>query len=200
MQQIALNNISYGLYILTTSWEEKDNGCIINTVSQVALNPDKIMISVNKSSYTAELIQKSKKFNLSVLVEETPFHVFEHFGFASGRDKNKFEKTDNIFRSSNGIYVVPKYANSFICAEVKNTVDLGTHIMFIADVTEQTVLTDEPSITYGYYHKNTKPKPQETKKDGWRCNICGYVYEGENIPQDFICPICKHGVSDFVKI
>ncbi len=200
MEQIALNKISYGLYILTTSFEGKDNGCIINTVSQVALNPDKIMISVNKSSYTGELIKKSGIFNLSVLTEEAPFSEFQHFGFSSGRDKDKFENKENIFRSSNGVYVVPRYANSFICASVTDTLDLGTHTLFIADVTEQTVLTDEPSITYGYYHANTKPKPQENKKSGFRCNICGYVYEGDDIPEDFICPICKHGVSDFVRI
>ncbi len=196
----AVNKIGYGLYILTAHYDGIDNGCIINTVSQVALSPDRIMISVNNSAYTAELIKKSGKFNISILTEETPFYVFEHFGFFSGRDKNKFEKNDNLFRTENGIYVVPKYANSFICAEVTDTVELGTHTMFIANITHQDILTDEASITYDYYHKNTKPKPQETKKEGYRCEICGYIYEGDEIPEDFICPICKHGVADFSKI
>lgn len=200
MEQPALNKISYGLYILTTAWNGIDNGCIINTVSQVALNPDRIMISINKTSYTGELIKNSGVFNLSILTEETPFSEFQHYGFSSGRDKNKFENAENIFRSTNGLYVVPRYANSFISASVTDSIDLGTHTLFVADVTEQIVLTDEPSITYGYYHENTKPKPQENKKSGYRCNICGYIYEGDNIPDDFICPICKHGVADFVKI
>ena len=200
MNLSAVTKIGYGLYILTTSFDGVDNGCIINAVCQVALNPDRIMISVNKAGYTAELIQKSGEFNLSVLIEETPFYVFEHFGFSSGRDKNKFEKMDNLFRSRNGIYVVPKYANAYISARVTDTIDLGTHYLFVATITEENVLTDEPGITYTYYHQNTKPKPQETKKSGYRCEICGYIYEGEDIPDDFICPICKHGVSDFSKI
>jgi len=200
MSLSAVTKIGYGLYILTTECDGIDNGCIINSVCQVALNPDKIIISVNKSCYTAELIRKSGKFNLSVLIEETPFYVFEHFGFSSGRDKNKFEKNDMIFRSRNGVYVVPKYANSYISGEVTSVTDLGTHYLFVATVTEENILTDEKGITYEYYHNNTKPKPQETKKSGYRCEICGYIYEGDEIPEDFICPICKHGISDFAKI
>lgn len=196
----AVNKIGYGLYILTANCEGVDNGCIINSVCQVALNPDRIIVSVNASGYTCELIEKSRKFNLSILSEETPFYVFEHFGFVSGRIKNKFEKSDNVFRSNNGIYVVPKYANSFLSADVTDVIDMGTHKLFVATVTQQEILDDSPSITYDYYHKNTKPKPQETKKEGYRCEICGYIYEGDNIPEDFICPICKHGVSDFSKI
>ena len=157
MELNAVNKIGYGLYILTTNWEGTDNGCIINSVCQVALNPDRIIVSVNASGYTCELIQKSRKFNLSILSEETPFYVFEHFGFVSGRLKNKFEKTDNLFRSQNGIYVVPKYANSFLSAEVTDVIDMGTHILFVATVTQQEILDDTVSITYDYYHKNTKP-------------------------------------------
>ena len=200
MELNAVNKIGYGLYILTTNADGVDNGCIINSVCQVALNPDRIIVSVNASGYTCELIKKSQKFNLSILSEETPFFVFEHFGFVSGREKDKFEKNDNLFRSKNGIYVVPKYANSYLSAEVTDIIDMGTHILFVATVTEQQILDDTASITYDYYHKNTKPKPQDTKKTGYRCEICGYIYEGDDIPGDFICPICKHGVSDFTKI
>ena len=200
MELNAVNKIGYGLYILTTNADGVDNGCIINSVCQVALNPDRIIVSVNASGYTCELIKKSQKFNLPILSEETPFYVFEHFGFVSGREKDKFEKNDNLFRSKNGIYVVPKYANSYLSAEVTDIIDMGTHILFVATVTEQQILDDTASITYDYYHKNTKPKPQDTKKTGYRCEICGYIYEGDDIPGDFICPICKHGVSDFTKI
>lgn len=196
----ALTKISYGLYILTTEYAGKDNGCIVNTVCQVANNPQKIMVSVNNQSYTCELIKASGKFNISVLKEETPFYVFEHFGFVSGRDKNKFEKNDNIFRSENDIYVVPKFANSYISGKVTETIDSGSHTIFIADITAQYVFSDEPSITYSYYHANTKPKPVNTDKKGYRCEICGYIHEGEDLPDDFICPICKHGVADFVKL
>ncbi len=196
----ALTKISYGLYILTSSDGTQDNGCIINTVCQVSLNPERIVISVNKDSYTGEIIKKSKKFNISVLTEETPFSVFEHFGFFSGRDKNKFEKTDNLFKTENGVFVVPEFANSYISAKVTDMIDMGTHTLFVAEITGQYVLSDKPSITYSYYYENTKPKPQKTDKKGYRCEICGYIYEGEELPEDYICPICKHGASDFVKI
>ncbi len=196
----AMMKISYGLYILTSKDQEKDNGCIINTVCQVAQKPDRIMISVNKDSYTCEMIKSSMLFNLSVLSEETPFYVFEHFGFSSGRDKNKFEKTDNLERTENGIYIVPKFANSYISARVVEMIDVGTHICFVAEVTDEKVLNDKPTITYSYYHKNTKPQPQPTEKTGYRCEICGYIYEGDELPEDYICPLCKHGASDFVKI
>lgn len=195
-----LNKISYGLYILTTHYNSKDNGCIINTLCQVADNPKRVIVSVNNNNYTCEMIKASGIFNVSVLTEETPFYVFEHFGFKSGRDFDKFEKKDNVFRSENGVYVVPKFANSYISGKVLDTVDLGTHTLFIAEVTAGYVFNENPAITYSYYHANTKPKPASTEKKGYRCEICGYVYEGENLPDDFICPICKHGVSDFVEI
>lgn len=200
MNTNAITKIGYGLYILTSSHDGRDNGCIINSVSQVALSPDKIMISVNNNSLTCEMIKKSRIFNLSVLKEETPFYVFEHFGFYSGRDKNKFEKTDSLFRSENNIYVVPKYANAYMSCKVTHELDLGTHTLFIAELTGEYVFSDEPTITYDYYHKHTKPQPQNTEKKGYRCDICGYIYEGEDIPEDFVCPICKHGISDFSKI
>lgn len=200
MESYALNKLGYGLYILTSSSAGKDNGCIVNTVSQLTVNPDRIMVCVNNDSYTCEIIKESGIFNVSVLKEETPFYVFEHFGFISGREKNKFEKTDNLFRSENGVYVVPKYANSYISGKVFDSMDLGTHTMFVADVTAQYVFSDDPAITYAYYHANTKPKPQNTSLSGYRCEICGYIHEGDTLPDNFICPICKHGASDFTKI
>ena len=196
----ALTKFSYGLYILTTTNGTKDNGCIINTVCQVADNPKKIIVSVNNNNYTCEMIKESKKFNVSVLTEQTPFYVFEHFGFKSGRDFNKFEKKDNVFRSENDVYVVPKFANSYISGAVVDMIDMGSHTIFVAEITASYVFNDEPSITYSYYHANTKPKPAQTEKTGYRCEICGYIYEGDTLPEDYICPICKHGVSDFVKI
>jgi len=196
----AINKISYGLYILTTKYGEKDNGCIINTVCQIANNPTRIMVSVSNTGYTCELIKKSGVFNVSILKEETPFYVFEHFGFKSGRDFNKFEKKDNVFRSENNVYVVPKFANGYISGKVVETTDLGSHTLFVAEVTAQYAFSDDPAITYDYYHKNTKPKPQNTEKKGFRCKICGYVYEGEELPSDYICPICKHGTEDFEVI
>lgn len=196
----ALNKIGYGLYILTTNADGVDNGCIINTVMQVANNPTRLVLSVNNDNYTCELLKKSGVFNISVLKEETPFYVFEHFGFVSGREKNKFEKNDNLFRSENGAYVVPKYANAYISGKVINSTDMGSHTLFVAEMTFGYVFSDDPSITYDYYHKNTKPKIQKTEKKGYRCEICGYIYEGEELPADYVCPICKHGPDDFVKI
>lgn len=200
MESNALNKIGYGLYIITSKNGEKDNGCIVNTVSQVTYSPDKIMVCINNSGYTCEMIKESGIFNVSVLKEETPFYVFEHFGFLSGREKDKFEKKDNLFRSENGLFVVPKFANAYMSCKVTQSINLGQHTMFIADVTFQYVFSDEPSITYAYYHENTKPKLQNTEKKGYRCDICGYILEADDLPEDFICPICKHPSTDFSKI
>lgn len=194
-------SISYGLYILTARDGEKDNGCIINTLSQITSNPNRISITVNKSNYTHDLIDKTKMFNVSILTTETPFGVFEHFGFQSGRDTEKFFKNENEKRSQNGILYIPSCTNAFISGKVIEQYDFGTHTMFIADVTEAEVLSDVPSLTYAYYHANIKPKPQsKTEKKGYRCKICGYIHEGDELPDDFVCPICKHGAEDFEKI
>ncbi len=200
MDSLALNKLGYGLYILTSHSNGKDNGCIVNTVSQVTYSPDKIMVCVNNDSYTCSMIKESGIFNVSVLREDTPFYVFEHFGFFSGREKNKFEKTDNLFRTENGAYVLPKFANAYMCGEVCSTIDLGRHTMFIADIKYQYVLSEDPSITYAYYHENTKPKKKETDKKGYICDICGYILESGTLPDDFVCPICKHPASDFSKL
>lgn len=200
MNTSAMFKISYGLYILTANDGEKDNGCVINTLAQVTGNPNRVSITVNKANYTHDMILKTGVFNVSVLSESAPFKLFEHFGFKSGRDTQKFFKNPNEARSENGVLYIPDCTNAFVSGKVVETLDLGTHTMFIADVTDCEVLSDEPSMTYAYYHANVKPKPQKTEKKGYRCKICGYVYEGEELPEDFICPICKHPASDFEKI
>ena len=199
----ALFSISYGLYVLSSKFENKDNACIINTAMQVTDSPKQIAIAVNKANYTHEIILKSGMFNLSILTTETPFSVFENFGFHSGRDTEKFENFDNKERQSNGIYCLTDYTNAVICAKVVNKIDCGTHYLFIGEVTEAHKLCDVPSVTYDYYLNHIKPNPNnklEEKKKGWICKICGYVYEGDVLPSDYICPLCKHGVEDFEKI
>lgn len=195
----ALFKLTYGLFVLSTRDGEKDNGCIINTAMQVTDTPLQIAVAVNKSNYTCEMIQKSGVFNVSILSESTPFSVFENFGFKSGRTEDKFKVFENKKRSNNGVFYITEYTNAFISAKVVNTVDCGTHLMFIGEVTEAEILSDKPSVTYDYYFKNIKPKPAEKKK-GYVCKICGYVYEGEPLPDDFICPWCKHPASDFEKL
>ncbi len=195
----ALFKLSYGLYILTARDGEKDNGCIINTVTQLTDTPSRFMIAVNKQNYTHDMILKTGKFNISVLTQEVPFQVFQHFGFQSGRDVDKFADAPECVRSANGVYYVPKYANAFISGTVIETHDYGTHTMFVADVTQAQILSEVPSVTYTYYFDHIKPKPApvDEKKKGFVCKICGYVYEGDELPEDFICPLCKHGAADF---
>ena len=195
----ALFKLSYGLYILTARDGEKDNGCIINTVTQLTDTPSRFMIAVNKQNYTHDMILKTGKFNISVLTQEVTFQVFRHFGFQSGRDVDKFADAPECVRSANGVYYVPKYANAFISGTVIETHDYGTHTMFVADVTQAQILSEVPSVTYTYYFDHIKPKPApvDEKKKGFVCKICGYVYEGDELPEDFICPLCKHGAADF---
>lgn len=200
MNNAAMFQLTYGLFVLTAKDGEKDNGCIINTVQQVTSTPNRISIAVNKNNYTHDMIIKTGEFNVSILSEEVPFDIFKHFGFQSGRDTDKFAEFDACDRSENGIAYLNKYANAFLSGKVVQTVDLGSHTLFIADVTDGEVLSSVPSVTYAYYHKNIKPQPQATKAKGWRCKICGYIYEGEELPADFICPICKHGAADFERI
>ncbi len=199
----ALNKISYGLFVITSRADGKDNGCIINTAMQLTSSPLTVAVCVNKANYTCEMIKKSGVFNLSALTEKTGFDVYKRFGFASGADTDKFEGFDGACRADNHVlYVGEKYANSLISCRVKSANDVGTHILFVAEVTEAKVLNDEKSVTYAYYHENVKPKPEkkEEKKKGYVCKICGYVYEGEELPEDYICPICKHPASDFEKL
>lgn len=199
-----LNKISYGLYILTANQDGLDNGCIINTAALYTNEPNRIGVTVNKSNFTNEMIAKTGKFNVSILSEEADFELFRHFGFSSGREKQKFSDFTDFRRSENGITYITKGTNAWISASVVQTVDLGTHTLFLADVTDLQNLSDSPSLTYAYYHQHIKPKPKKDApaktKTVWRCEICGYEYEGEELPDDFICPLCKHPKSDFKKI
>lgn len=200
MDNKVLFNIGYGLYVLTANEGEKDNGCIINTVMQVTSDPLQIAIAVNKKNYTNEMIQRTKKFNVSILSESSKFEIFKHFGFQSGRNVDKFASFYDTKRSPNGVLYITQNTNSYMSAYVKQEIDLGTHTLFIARLVAAEILSEEPTVTYTYYQNNIKPKPQKTEKKGWRCKICGYIYEGEYLPPDFICPICKHSAADFEKI
>lgn len=198
----AMFKVPYGLFVLTSKVGEKDNGCIINTVTEITNSPLRISIAVNKANYTHDMIKKTKEFNISVLNIDTPFHIFEQFGFHSGRDTDKFADGTNQKRTDNGICYIDRYSNAVISARVTEVHDYGTHSVFIADVAEAMVLSDIPSVTYQYYldHIKPQPTPVEKNKKGFVCKICGYVYEGDELPKDFICPICKHGVEDFERI
>ena len=200
MDTKVLFNIGYGLYVLTANEGEKDNGCIINTVMQVTADPCQIAIAVNKRNYTNEMIQRTKKFNVSILAESAKFDVFKRFGYQSGREINKFEGFNSVKRSPNGVLYVTENTNSYISCYVKQEIDLGTHTLFIAQLVAAETLSDKSTVTYDFYQKNIKPKPQNTSIKGWRCKICGFIYEGENLPSDYICPICKHGAIDFERV
>ena len=200
MNTNALFKIGYGLYILSAREGEKDNACIVNSVMQVTSNPLQVAICVNKNNYTCEMIKHTKKFNISILSEDAKFDVFKNFGYQSGRNIDKFATFVDVKRSPNGILYLTKNTNAYLCAWVKQEIDLGTHIMFIAQLVDAQVLSDIPTVTYDYYQKNIKQTSQTIASKGWRCRICGYVYENEILPNDFICPICKHGAVDFEKI
>ena len=200
MDNNALFKIGYGLYVVTTNTGEKDNGCILNTTMQVTSNPVQIAIAVNKNNYTEEIIKTTNKFNICVLAEGTKFDVFKRFGFQCGRDINKFEGFNDVQRAKNGLLYLTKNTNAYLSASVDNIIELGSHTMFIAKVDDAEILSDTPTVTYDFYQKNIKPKPQKVEKHGWRCKTCGYIYEGDELPSDFICPWCKHGVDDFERI
>ena len=195
----ALFNIGYGLYVVTSNDGKKDNGLIVNTVTQVTNTPNRIAVTINKQNYSHHVIKQTGKMNINCLSVDAPFRVFEDFGFRSGRTVDKFEGWEK-FRSDNGLVFLPKYINSFMSLTVENYVDLGTHGMFICSVGEARVISDLETMTYTYYQKNVKPKPQTEGKKGYVCKICGYVYEGDNLPEDFVCPLCKHGAADFEPI
>ena len=195
----ALFNIGYGLYVITSNDGKRDNGIIVNTVTQVTNTPNRIAVVINKESYSYEVIRETGKMNINCLTTETPFEIFERFGFSSGRDVDKFESFEPT-RSQNGLAVLPHFINSFISLEVEQYVDLDTHGMFICSVSEARVISDKETMTYNYYYDNVKHKPETDGKKGYVCKICGYVYEGDELPDDFICPLCKHGVADFEKI
>jgi len=195
----ALFNIGYGLYVVTSSDGKKDNGLIVNTVTQVTNTPNRIAVTINKDNYSHHVIKQTGKMNINCLTVDAPFSVFEKFGFVSGRNVDKFEGCTPL-RSDNGLVFLPRYINSFMSLRVEQYVDLDTHGMFICSVTEARVLSDRETMTYSYYHSNVKPKPKTEGKKGYVCTICGYVYEGSELPEDFICPLCKHGAIDFEEI
>ena len=195
----AMFNIGYGLYVVTSSDGIKDNGLIVNTVTQVTNTPNRIAVTINKENYSHHVIKQTSKMNVNCLTVEAPFAVFEAFGFRSGRNVNKFADCEPM-RSDNGLVFLPRYINSFMSLKVEDYVDLDTHGMFICSVTEARVISDKETMTYSYYHANVKPKPETEGKRGWVCKICGYIHEEEDLPEDFICPLCKHGAADFEPI
>ncbi len=198
----AMYKISYGLYMLTTTDGEKQNGCIVNTVAMLTDNPKRVTLFVNKANYSNELLKKTGIFNVSVLTESAPFELFQKFGFVSGREKDKFEGGSYPV-SENGLYYLPEYANAVLSGKVVDCYDYGTHTLFVAEITEAKTLRSEKSVTYDYYQANIKTKPAAPKaeegKETWVCKVCGYVHEGP-LPEDFVCPWCKHPAGDFEKI
>ena len=199
----ATHNLTYGLFVLTAHRDGKDNGCIINTLSQATTDPNQVLITVNKANYTHDMILETRKFTASIISEAADFSLFQRFGFASGRDTDKFAGFTGCRRVFNDTLAVTEGTNGYISAWVTQTVDLGTHTLFIATVTDMDVLSDVPSASYAYYQSNIKParKPAEapTGKTVWVCKVCGYEYEGEKLPEGFICPVCKHPAEDFEK-
>lgn len=205
MDKKAMYKLSYGLFVLTAKDEEKDNGCIINTAIQVSSMPNQLSICVNKANLTHDMIVKTGKFTVSVISQDAGFDLFKHFGFQSGKDVDKFKNFEKCKRGENSIYYITEGTNAYISVNVSKTEDLGSHTMFIGEITDMEVLSETPSVTYDYYLKNIKPQPENvgTTTDGktiWRCTICGYEYVGEELPEDFVCPLCKHPASDFEKI
>lgn len=202
MNEKALYKIPYGLFLLTAHENNKDNGCIINTVMQVSENPTHICISVSKNNLTHDMIVRTRSFNVSSLSTSTSFELFQRFGMQSGRTVNKFADYPDVARSANGLLYLTKSASACFSAKVTMYLDLGSHTLFIGELTDKQVLSEEETCTYGYYQSNIKPKPElstDTKK-GWICTICGYVHEAETLPDDFICPLCKHEKKDFEKL
>ena len=203
MDPKTMYRLTYGLFVLTARHDGRDSGCIINTAGQVTSTHNRIRIAVHKDHFTHDLVKASGKFNISILSEEADFDLFRHFGFQSGRTVDKFDGFTDCRRSENGLYVVTRGTNGYISATVEQALDLGTHTLFIASVDDMEVLSPAPSATYAYYQSNIKPRPEKAAPQGkttWRCTVCGYVYEGETLPADYVCPLCKHPASDFEKV
>ena len=195
----ALFNIGYGLYAVTCSDGSKDNGLIVNTVTQITNAPNRVAVCINKQNYSHHVIRQTGIMNVNCLSVDAPFSIFETLGFQSGRTVNKFEHLP-VLRADNGLAFLPKYINSFLSLKVEQYIDLDTHGMFICSVSEARVISDQETMTYSYYQAHVKPKPATEGKKGWVCKVCGYVYEGESLPEDFVCPLCKHGAADFEPI
>ncbi|MCR4815478.1 MAG: flavin reductase [Lachnospiraceae bacterium] len=195
----ALFNIGYGLYVVTTNDGKKDNGCIVNTVTQVTSSPNRVAVTINKDNYTHHIVQQTGVMNVNCLSVKAPFAIFEKYGFQSGRTADKLADIEEM-RSDNGLRFLPQYINAFFSLKVENYMDLGTHGMFICSITESRVINKDETMTYTYYQNNVKPKPETEGKKGYVCKVCGYVYEGDELPDDFVCPLCKHGAADFEKL
>ncbi len=195
----ALFRIGYGLYVVTSNDGVKDNGLIVNTVTQLTSTPNRVAVTVNKENYSYHVIRNSSKLNVNCLDSSAPFALIQRFGFQSGRTADKFAGIDEL-RADNGLRFLPRYINAFLSLSVEQCVDLGTHAMFICTVTEARVISDRDSMTYAYYQEHVKPKPEATGKKGYVCKVCGWVYEGEELPEDIVCPLCKHGAADFEPI
>ena len=195
----ALFKLGYGLYVVTSHDGVRDNGLIVNTVMQVTDAPSRVAVAINKRNYSHDVIKNSGILNVNCLSTEAPFKVFEVFGFQSGRDVDKFADCTPQ-RTANGLVMLPRYINAVLSLTVEQYVDLGSHGMFICALTDAQVVSDAESMTYAYYHANVKPKPAPAKKKGYVCKICGYVYEGDPLPEDFVCPWCKHGAADFEEL
>lgn len=195
----ALFDIGYGLYVVTSNDGVRDNGLIVNTVSQLTSSPERIGVTINKQNYSFETIKRTGIMNVNCITTDAPFAVFEAFGFRSGRDTDKFEGCAPK-RSDNGLVYLPKYINSYFSLKVVDFVDLGTHGMFICSVTEACVISKAETMTYTYYHKYVKPKPKTEKKKGYICTVCGFIYDEGELPEDYVCPICKHDASVFEEI
>lgn len=202
MDNNALFKFSYGLFVITACEDGFDNGCIVNTAGQVTDTPNRITVTVNKGSKTHDMIQNTGVFNVSVISEKANFELFKHFGFQSGYSCSKFDGYKYAKRSENGVLYVTDGINAFISGKVTEELDLETHTMFVAEVTDAEIISETPSATYAYYHSSIKPKAPEKKntKTVWRCKVCGFEYVGEKLPEDYVCPICKHPASDFEKI
>ena len=200
MNPKALYNLTYGLYLLTTREEGKDYGCIINTPVQVARDPDRIAISVQNSNKTCEVLKRTELFNICAITADAPFDVFKHFGMQSARDAEKFRGYPGIDRAPNTLPILANYANMYLSVYVTGQTDLGSHTLFIGEILDGDVLSSKPSCTYAHYQNEIKPKVQKADAKQWECRICGYVYEGDKVPDDFLCPLCKHGKEDFVQV
>lgn len=204
MDKKVMYKLTYGLFVLTSEAGGRESGCIINTAGQVTSEPNRISIAVNKANFTHDLVKEGGRFNVSILSEDASFDTFQHFGFQSGRETDKFSGYVHCKRAENGLYYVTAGTNAYLSATVEQTIDLGSHTLFIAGVDGMEVLSDVPSATYAYYQAHIKPQPQKSAapagKTVWRCKVCGYEYVGEELPADFICPLCKHPASDFEKV
>ncbi len=200
MDKKVLYNLTYGLYLLTARNMGKDNGCIINTAVQVANDPARISISVIKQNLTCDMIRETGVFNLSAITEDAPFSLFQRFGMQSGRSVDKFSGFDGAQRAGNTLYYLKDNANMYLSAVVTQEIDLGSHVLFIAEVVDGEVLCQNAPCSYAYYQSSIKPQPQKKAVKQWVCNVCGYIYEGDQIPDDYLCPLCFHPKEDFSPV